>query len=118
MSVFKSKLALCREKEGKINLFKSLRRSTHVTSLTALVLAAILIITSMVVFPKASVTAQLVTGNNSVTNMTSILNATTIFQNDVDGFRVGVPEGWVVEDIDSTDPAERRYEKSLGIGKL
>jgi hypothetical protein len=44
------------------------------------VLAAILIISiSMTGFPTTSVTAELVTGNNDITNVTSILDATTIF---------------------------------------
>lgn len=71
------------------------------SSITAFILAAILIITSMVVFPTSLVTAQLTTGNNSGTNATSISDSTTIFQSNEDGFRVQVPDGWVVEDTDN-----------------
>ena len=45
------------------------------------VLAAILIISiSMTGFPTTSLTSELVTDNNDITNVTSILGATTIFK--------------------------------------
>jgi len=42
----------------------------------------------------------------------------TTFQNDVDGIRVGVPSGWVFEDINNTDPGLRQSEQSYGAGVL
>ena len=43
---------------------------------------------------------------------------TTIFQSIVDGIRVGVPDGWVVEDVNNTDPSLRQSEQSYGAGSL
>jgi parvulin-like peptidyl-prolyl isomerase len=43
---------------------------------------------------------------------------TTIFQSNVDGIRVEVPNGWVVEDIDNTDPIVQQTEKDLGYAIL
>lgn len=37
----------------------------------------------------------------------------TTFQSNEDGFRVGVPNGWVVEDIDSTDPRVQQLSSSI-----
>ena len=99
------------------------------TTLTALMLAAILItiITSMATFSITSVTAQLTAGNNnnnsSTTDVTSILNATTTtttttFQSNVDSIRVQVPNGWVVDDIDNTDSNIQQMEKSRGAVEL
>ncbi|MDQ3872772.1 MAG: hypothetical protein M3258_04080 [Thermoproteota archaeon] len=69
----------------------------------ALLLAAILIISTV-----ASATATRVL----------VPSPSTIFQSDVDGFRVGVPSGWIVEDIDNTDPVARHAERTLGGGLL
>ncbi len=44
--------------------------------------------------------------------------ATAIFQSNVDGIRVQVPNGWVVEDIDNTDPIVQQTEKDLGYAIL
>jgi hypothetical protein len=41
-----------------------------------------------------------------------------IFQSYVDGFRVGVPSGWIIEDIDNTAPNARQAERNLGGGLL
>jgi hypothetical protein len=43
---------------------------------------------------------------------------TTIYQSTVDGFRIGVPEGWVVEDTDNTSPTSLYSERQLGLGIL
>lgn len=43
---------------------------------------------------------------------------TTIYQSTVDGFRIGVPEGWVVEDTDNTSPTSQYSERQLGLGIL
>jgi hypothetical protein len=43
---------------------------------------------------------------------------TTIYQSTVDGFRIGVPEGWVVEDTDNTSPSSQDSERQLGFGIL
>nr|MDQ3853091.1 hypothetical protein [Thermoproteota archaeon] len=43
---------------------------------------------------------------------------TTIYQSTVDGFRIGVPEGWVVEDTDNTSPSSQYSERELGFGIL
>jgi hypothetical protein len=42
----------------------------------------------------------------------------TIFQSNNDSIRVGVPDGWVVEDINNTDPGLRQDEQSYGAGVL
>jgi len=44
--------------------------------------------------------------------------ATAIFQSNVDRIRVQVPNGWVVEDIDNTDPIVQQTEKDLGYAIL
>ena len=43
---------------------------------------------------------------------------TTIYQSTVDGFRIGVPEGWVVEDTNNTSPTSLYSERQLGLGIL
>ena len=43
---------------------------------------------------------------------------TTSYQSTVDGFRIGVPEGWVVEDTDNTSPTSLYSERQLGLGIL
>ena len=42
----------------------------------------------------------------------------TIFQSNVDGIRVGVPEGWIVDDTDNTDPINQNRERNNGAGQL
>jgi hypothetical protein len=42
----------------------------------------------------------------------------TKFQSDVDGIRVGVPDGWVFEDLNNTDPSSQQAEQSYGAGVL
>ena len=41
-----------------------------------------------------------------------------MFQSNVDGIRVGVPEGWVFEDLNNTDPSSQQAEQSYGAGVL
>ena len=43
---------------------------------------------------------------------------TTIFQSTVDGIRLGVPDGWVVEDLNNTNPSLQQSEQSYGAGSL
>jgi hypothetical protein len=40
------------------------------------------------------------------------------FQNNVDGIRVGVPNGWVFEDLNNTDPSLQQGEQNYGAGVL
>jgi hypothetical protein len=54
---------------------------------------------------------------DSTTNITTP-QLTTIYQSTVDGFRIGVPEGWVVEDTDNTSPSSQDSERQLGFGIL
>jgi hypothetical protein len=42
----------------------------------------------------------------------------TIFQSNVDGISVGVPEGWIVDDTDNTDPINQNTERNNGAGLL
>jgi hypothetical protein len=42
----------------------------------------------------------------------------TMFQSEVDGIRVGVPNGWVFEDLNNTDPGLRQNEQSYDAGVL
>jgi hypothetical protein len=43
---------------------------------------------------------------------------TTIFQSTVDGIRLGVPDGWVVEDLNNTDSSSQQSEQNYGAGSL
>jgi hypothetical protein len=43
---------------------------------------------------------------------------TTMFQSTVDGIRLGVPDGWVVEDLNNTDSSLQQSEQSYGAGGL
>jgi hypothetical protein len=43
---------------------------------------------------------------------------TTFFQSIVDGIRVGVPDGWIVTDIDNIDPISQQAEESGAPGEL
>jgi hypothetical protein len=43
---------------------------------------------------------------------------TTVFQSTVDGIRVGIPDGWVVEDLNNTDSSSQQSEQSYGAGNL
>ena len=43
---------------------------------------------------------------------------TTIFQSTVDGIRLGVPDGWVVEDLNNTDSSSQQSEQNYGAGTL
>ena len=42
----------------------------------------------------------------------------TTFQSNTDGIRVGVPNGWVFEDLNNTDPSLRQAEQRYGAGVL
>src|SRR5215216_703470 len=43
---------------------------------------------------------------------------TRVFQSTVDGIHVGVPDGWVVEDLNNTDSSLQQSEQSYGAGNL
>jgi plastocyanin len=43
---------------------------------------------------------------------------TTVFQSNVDGFRIGLPEGWVVEDTDNTSPSAQNAERAQSVSFL
>lgn len=43
---------------------------------------------------------------------------TTTFQSNVDGLRMGVPDGWIVDDDNNTDPQNQQLEQSLGSMRL
>jgi plastocyanin len=42
----------------------------------------------------------------------------TTFESSEDGFRIGVPSGWVVDDEDNTSPSAHASERTTGIGIL
>lgn len=42
----------------------------------------------------------------------------TTYQSSADGFRMGVPSGWVVDDQDNTSPSARAMERTAGIAIL
>jgi hypothetical protein len=42
----------------------------------------------------------------------------TTFQSNVDGIRLGVPSGWVFEDLNNTDPGMQQAEQTYGAGVL
>jgi hypothetical protein len=41
-----------------------------------------------------------------------------MYQSNVDGFRIGVPNGWIIEDINNTTPANQQAEVQYGAGIL
>jgi hypothetical protein len=67
---------------------------------------------------------QPITGEGATTGVTPQVGApppllpTTIFQSSLDGIRLGVPDGWVVEDKNNTDPGILQSEQSYGAGPL
>ncbi len=42
----------------------------------------------------------------------------TMFQSNIDGIRVGVPNGWDLEELNNTDPTLQQTEQSYGAGVL
>jgi plastocyanin len=42
----------------------------------------------------------------------------TTYESSADGFRIGVPSGWVVDDEDNTSPSAQAIERTAGIGIL
>ena len=73
---------------------------------TAIGLAAI----TVVVFANAEVA----NAQQQEEDITIMSEGTTTFENIDDGFRVQVPNGWVIEDIDNTNLTLRRAEAELG----
>ena len=64
-------------------------------------------------------TTDTTTARGTTTGMTPqqgapISSAPTTFQSNVDSIRVGVPNGWVFEDINNTDPGLQQSEQSYG----
>ena len=43
---------------------------------------------------------------------------TTTFESKADGFRIKIPNGWIVDDINNTDPAMQERERLFGAGIL
>jgi hypothetical protein len=41
-----------------------------------------------------------------------------MYQSNADGFRIGVPNGWIIEDINNTTPANQQAEVQYGAGIL
>jgi hypothetical protein len=56
-------------------------------------------------------------GTSAMATRVSLLPS-TIFQSDVDGFRLEVPNKWIIEDIDNTAPNALQAERILGGGLL
>jgi hypothetical protein len=61
--------------------------TTAAAATTGLSLIILLLLFSIIITPSSSVFAQ-----------------TNYYENPADGFRVQVPDGWVIDDIDNTDP--------------
>ncbi len=80
------------------------------TSFVALVLSAILIITSMTAFPIAS--ASTIPQQQLVPSLVEYSN--NYYQNAMDGFRVQIPKGWVIYDLDNTGLAALGLAEQLG----
>ncbi len=80
-------------------------------SSVVLTLAAILIMN----MAAAAFTTTIVDGQQQEDNTTT---TTTTFQSIDDGFRLQVPNGWVVQDIDNTNVFWQRYEEQHGLGAL
>jgi hypothetical protein len=80
------------------------------TSFVALVLAAILIITSMAAFPIAS--ASTIPQQQLIPSLVEYSN--NYYQNAMDGFRVQIPKGWVIYDLDNTGLAALGLAEQLG----
>jgi hypothetical protein len=78
------------------------------TSSISLMLAAILIMSMA-----AAATTTIVDGQLQEDNAT-----TTTFQSIDDGFRIQVPNGWVVQDINNTNIFWQRYEEQNVVGGL
>ena len=114
------------------------------TNSVALIFAAILILgcgTTAATVPmvngqqqqqvESSRTANLDEQNTTLTNavttpstrgVSGAANTTTpttkVYQSTADGFRIGVPEGWVIEDINNTLPLFQNLERQLGFAPL
>ena len=80
------------------------------TSFVALVLSAILIITSMAAFPIAS--ASTIPQQQLIPSLVEYSN--NYYQNAMDGFRVQIPKGWVIYDLDNTGLAALGLAEQLG----
>ena len=48
----------------------------------------------------------------------ALMTRMTKFESIPDGFRVGVPNGWIVDNINNTDPAIEEHERQFGAGVL
>jgi hypothetical protein len=79
-------------------------------SITAFMLAAILIVMSMPAFPIAS--ASTIPQQQLIPSLVEYSN--NYYQNAMDGFRVQVPKGWVIYDLDNAGIAALGLAEQLG----
>ncbi len=80
------------------------------SSITAIMLAAILIVVSMVAFPKVS--ASTIPQQQLIPSLVEYSN--NYYQNAMDGFRVQIPKGWVIYDLDNAGLAALGLAEQLG----
>lgn len=80
------------------------------TSITAILLAVILIVMSMAALPIAS--ASTIPQQQLVPSLVEYSN--NYYQNALDGFRVQIPKGWVIYDLDNAGIAALGLAEQLG----
>jgi hypothetical protein len=69
-------------------------------------------------FPLISAQGPSTTTTNATTTMTNATTALTIYQSDADHFRIGVYDGWVIEDYDNTAVESQNRESEFGLAAL
>jgi plastocyanin len=62
--------------------------------------------------------AEATTTSSSRISTGGAIGALTTYENSADGFRIGVPGGWVVDDVDNASPSAQAAERTGGIGIL
>jgi hypothetical protein len=95
---------------GKINLFRSLRQSTHVYKFNGSRTSGNFDYYEHGSFPEASAS----TAPQQQLIPSLVENNNNYYQNAMDGFRVQIPEGWVMDDIDNTGLAALAVGEQLG----
>ncbi|MDQ3837602.1 MAG: hypothetical protein M3270_11835, partial [Thermoproteota archaeon] len=80
------------------------------TSIIAVILAAILIVMSMAALP--TVSASTIPQQQLIPSVVEYSN--NYYQNAMDGFRVQIPKGWVIYDLDNTGVAALGLAEQLG----
>ena len=80
------------------------------TSIIAIMLAAILIVMSMAAFPTTS--ASTIPQQQLIPSQVEYSN--NYYQNAMDGFRVQIPKGWVIYDLDNAGVAALGLAEQLG----